>query len=223
MNRAEARLAAEECVRIFLRLDAVEVGQFVVVKQPGIAMIESKPHSLCNAWHFFTCTVSHFQYFRCCLGSTANAEAKFLIAEVTENDFHVDIVHVRWYTPSRMSREKFVRTNQWHKMSYELELVPVQQRGRQNAAARYRMAEQHQEIPYADVSIPFFLFFILDMSLSSCSWSCALRRTVSLFISFVFQCHFGFSKLREHGGLSAEVQRKLVSCGVAEGVIQRNA
>ena len=35
MSKAEQRLAAEECVRVFTRLDAVEVGHFVVVKQPG--------------------------------------------------------------------------------------------------------------------------------------------------------------------------------------------
>ena len=46
LNKAEARLKAEECVRIFNRLDAVEIGQFVVVKQPGIVMktIENTPH-----------------------------------------------------------------------------------------------------------------------------------------------------------------------------------
>ena len=54
-NRAEQRLMAEECVRIYMRLDAVEVGQFVIVKQPGIVIIESAQSTLtthCSA--FFT-------------------------------------------------------------------------------------------------------------------------------------------------------------------------
>ena len=96
------------------------------------------------------------KYYVVVWGGAAHAEAKFLIAEVTENDFHTDILHVRWYQPTRMSREKYLRTKQWHKMSYELELLPVAQRGRQNAAARHRMAEQHQEIPYTDVRIHVF-------------------------------------------------------------------
>jgi hypothetical protein len=36
MNKAEKRLLAEECVRIFNLLDALQIGHFAVVRAPGI-------------------------------------------------------------------------------------------------------------------------------------------------------------------------------------------
>jgi hypothetical protein len=55
----------------------------------------------------------------------------------------------------------------------------------------------------------------------------------TVFFFFLLNCAFldcvklppidWFSKLRDHGGLSAEVQRKLRACNVAEGVVRRDA
>jgi len=39
MNKAEKRLQAEECVRIFTLLDAMDIGHFVAVRAPGIIII----------------------------------------------------------------------------------------------------------------------------------------------------------------------------------------
>jgi hypothetical protein len=82
---------------------------------------------------------------------TARSEANFLIGEVTKNDVARSRLHVRWYRPTNSSRDKYLRTKQWHMMSYELDLNPIEQRARRNGPIRYRMEEQHKELRYTDV------------------------------------------------------------------------
>ena len=73
----------------------------------------------------------------------------FYVGQVTDNDANAQTMQVRWYCPTLRSKEKKTK---YSEMNYELELIPVPQRGRQNGAARYRMEERHQQITYKEVS-----------------------------------------------------------------------
>ena len=68
-----------------------------------------------------------------------------------ENDIVDDVVTVRWYTPTSMSKQ---RTKAWHQMNYEKELVAVAQAGGRQ---------------YGPVSLSiFFFFFAINAIFISC-------------------------------------------------------
>lgn len=77
---------------------------------------------------------------------TASEPEPFYLAEVVDNDFHHNKVTVRWYTPTTISRNRF--KGQFHLMNYELELVQVSQRGRQNGQTRYKLQPRLQTLDY---------------------------------------------------------------------------
>jgi hypothetical protein len=71
----------------------------------------------------------------------------FFVGEVVDNDIVDSTLSVRWYTPTMLSKTKFKKD--WHKMNFELELVPVRCSGqRQNGAVRTRLEQNNQEISY---------------------------------------------------------------------------
>ena len=90
--------------------------------------------------------------------TTDGEEEPFYIAEVTDNDFHKDILDVRWYRATDRSKAKFANRNNTkvhHMMHYELELLMVNQRGWQNSygGRRVRLDENHHQIPYDEVGL----------------------------------------------------------------------
>ena len=87
---------------------------------------------------------------------TDGEEEPFYIGEVTDNDFHKGILDIRWYRATDRSKAKFANRNNTkihHMMHYELELLMVNQRGRQNGGRRVRLDENHQQIPYDEVRV----------------------------------------------------------------------
>jgi hypothetical protein len=112
----------------------------------------------------------------------ADEEDKFYIGQVIDNDIVEETVHLRWFAPTKLSRE---RGKDWQNFCFELELQPVRCAGqRQNGAVRTRLEQLTQELVYDN-------------------------------------CFFGFSKLKETGGLYPEVQRQLRSLGLISGPIKR--
>jgi hypothetical protein len=108
----------------------------------------------------------------CNLGDLATVPEPFYIGQVTENDVEANVMQVRWYCPTLRSKEKKTK---YSEMNYELELIAIQQRGRQNGAARYRMEERHQQIAYNEVSHSISLLCI------SCCISILICCVCSLF------------------------------------------
>jgi hypothetical protein len=117
----------ETCCRVFKRLTCLEPSHFVVVNAPGI----------CN----FSCfiiiiiisnnkTLYNILKYLCCYQIPATVQEPFYIAEVMDNDSVDEVLTVRWYIPSNVSKS---RTQNFHQMNYEMELCPVgQSKGWQN-------------------------------------------------------------------------------------------
>lgn len=93
--------------------------------------------NVCNFINFF------YQILVCYIDEEPEP---FYVAEVIANNFHTNILTVRWYTPTSLSKKRC--KDAYHNMFYELELEKIEQRGRQAGPARYRLDPIVQDITY---------------------------------------------------------------------------